>query len=384
MHLNPFSKTIFVAGTLGALALAGCSSPQHESSSGGPITKSHFGKMPNGQDVDVYRLRNANGAEASIITYGGTMISLKVPDKNGKLGDVVLGYDTLDPYLTNSPYFGALIGRYGNRIGGASFTLGTNTYQLPANDGPNCLHGGKRGFDKVVWKEEYAVAEEEPKLVLSYVSPDGDQGFPGTLNVTATYTLTHDNAIKVQFYAVTDKPTVCNLTDHSYFNLAEKGTILDHIVYIPADKITPVDNVLIPTGSYMPVEGTPFDFRTPTPIGARIDQDNEQLKFGKGYDHNWVINKNAGELTLMARVTEPTTGRVLEVLSDEPGLQFYSGNFLDGTITGKYGRTYEHRAAFCMEPQHFPDSPNKPQFPSTELKPGQSYHNTIIYKFSVQ
>ncbi|NGO40362.1 galactose mutarotase [Limisphaera ngatamarikiensis] len=349
------------------------------------ITRAPFGVTRDGQPVEVFTLRNANGVEARIINYGGTVLSLKVPDRNGQFGDVVLGFDTLAEYEQKSPYFGCLIGRYGNRIAGGRFTLNGVTYQLATNDGPNHLHGGIKGFDKRVWKVERAeVTPQGPQLVLSYLSPDGEEGYPGNLHVTATYTLTKDNGLRLDYRATTDKDTIVNLTQHSYFNLAGHGDILGHVVYLNADRFTPVDATLIPTGELRPVEGTPFDFRKPTAIGARIQQDDEQLRYGRGYDHNWVINKKPGELALHARVVEPTTGRVLEVLSTEPGLQFYSGNFLDGTLKGKYGQVYAHRSGFCMEPQHFPDSPNKPHFPSVVLKPGQEYRNTIIYRFSVQ
>lgn len=349
------------------------------------ITRAPFGVTRDGQPVEVFTLRNANGVEARIINYGGVVLSLKVPDRNGQFGDVVLGFDTLAEYEQKSPYFGCLIGRYGNRIAGGRFTLNGVTYQLATNDGPNHLHGGIKGFDKRVWKVERAeVTPQGPQLVLSYLSPDGEEGYPGNLHVTATYTLTKDNGLRLDYRATTDKDTIVNLTQHSYFNLAGHGDILGHVVYLNADRFTPVDATLIPTGELRPVEGTPFDFRKPTAIGARIQQDDEQLRYGRGYDHNWVINKKPGELALHARVVEPTTGRVLEVLSTEPGLQFYSGNFLDGTLKGKYGQVYAHRSAFCMEPQHFPDSPNKPNFPSVVLKPGQEYRNTIIYRFSVQ
>jgi aldose 1-epimerase len=365
----------------GACLLAGCAS---NNTATGQIDKQPFGTAPTGEPVDIYTLRNGKGAEARIMTYGGIVVSLKMPDKDGQFSDVVLGYDDLDSYVKKSPYFGALIGRYGNRIGGAKFTLDGTTYTLATNDGPNMLHGGLKGFDKRVWSATPGGSADGPQLILHYLSKDGEEGFPGNLDVTATFTLTHDNALRLEYMATTDKDTVVNLTHHGYFNLAGKGDILSHVVMIPADRFTPVDSTLIPTGVLQPVENTPFDFRTATAIGARIGQDDEQLKFGKGYDHNWVINKTMGDLTLMARVTEPTTGRVMEVWSTEPGLQFYSGNFLDGTITGKGGRVYEHRDAFCMEPQHYPDSPNKPDFPTTELKPGEVYHNTIIYKFSTQ
>ena len=373
---------------IGLATVLGCSSTvEKPGKETGSISKSAFGTAPDGQPVELYTLRNSKGAEATIMTYGGIVTTLKMPDNKGQYADIVLGYDNLDGYLKVSPYFGALIGRYGNRIGGAKFTLEGQTYNLATNDGPNCLHGGNRGFDKVVWKVVQAdVGPQGPELELSYYSKDGEEGFPGNLDVTATYTLTQDNELRLDFTAHTDKATVANLTHHSYFNLAGQGNgdILGHEVYVNSDEITPVDAVLIPTGQLQPVEGTPFDFRTPTAIGARIDSDNEQLKFGKGYDHNWVINKPMGQLGLMARVTESSCGRVMEVFSTEPGLQFYSGNFLDGSITGKGGQVYKHRYGFCMEPQHYPDSPNKPNFPSVALKPGETYHNTIIYKFSVK
>jgi aldose 1-epimerase len=272
-----------------------------------------------------------------------------------------------------------LIGRYGNRIAKGHFTLDGKTYTLAVNNGVNALHGGLKGFDKVVWHVDSATGNT---LALSYVSKDGEEGYPGTLTVKAVYQITPDNSLRLDYTATTDKDTVVNLTQHSYFNLAGHGDILGHEVYLPADRYTPVDSTLIPTGELAPVEGTPFDFRKPTAIGARITADNEQLKFGGGYDHNWVINKKPGELGLMARVHEPTTGRIMEVYSTEPGLQFYSGNFLDGTLTGKGGWVYQHRNAFAMEPQHFPDSPNQPNFPSVVLHPGDTYHNTIIYHFT--
>jgi aldose 1-epimerase len=370
--------------SVGVCILAGCATSENSENSSASIEKQPFGTAPTGEPVDIYTLRNSKGAEARIMTYGGIVVSLKMSDKDGHYGDVVLGYDNLDSYVKNSPYFGALIGRYGNRIGGGKFTLDGVTYQLATNNGPNCLHGGLKGFDKRVWTAKAHMSADGPQLVLHYLSKDGEENFPGNLKVKAVWTLTEDNALKLEYTATTDKDTVVNLTHHGYFNLAGKGDILGHVVMMPADKFTPVDATLIPTGELKSVEGTPFDFRMPTAIGARIGQEDEQLKFGGGYDHNWVINKTLGDLTLMARVTEPTTGRVMEVWSTEPGLQFYSGNFLDGTITGKNGWVYEHRDAFCMEPQHFPDSPNKPQFPTTELKPGEVYHNVIMYKFSTQ
>jgi len=334
--------------------------------------------------VDIYTLRNADGCEARICNYGGIVTSLKVSDKNGKLGDVVLGYDNLDGYLKSSPYFGCLVGRYGNRIANGKFKLDGRIYTLATNNGPNSLHGGIKGFDKVVWSGMPVASSLGPALELKYLSKDGEEGYPGNLSVTAVYTLTEDNALRLDYTATTDKDTVVNLTHHSYFNLRGHGDNLGHIVQINADKFTPVDSTLIPTGELRPVDGTPFDFRKPTAIGARVNANDEQIKFGGGYDHNWVINKKPGELSQQAVVYEPESGRVLEVWSTEPGLQFYGGNFLDGTITGKGGWVYQYRNAFCMEPQHFPDSPNHPNFPSTELKPGQVYKNTIIYKFGTR
>ena len=374
-----------MAAGLLAASLVGCAT-MSTSNSSSTITKADFGKTPEGQAVEIYTLHNSQGAEARIMTYGGIVQSLCVPDKNGKLGDIVLGYDNLQGYIDKTPYFGALIGRYGNRIGGAKFTLEGQTYTLATNNNANSLHGGLKGFDKVVWTAKPSVGVHGPQLVLAYVSKDGEEGFPGNLEVTAIYTLTEDNALKLEFTAKTDKPTVCNLTHHSYFNLAGlgNGDILGHVVYINANQTTPVDAGLITTGAFADVTGTPFDFRKPTAIGARINDPDKVLQYGPGYDHNWVINKPFGELGLQARVVEPTSGRVMEVWSDEPGLQFYAGNFLDGTIKGKSGVAYQIHTGFCMEPQHFPDSPNKPNFPTTELKPGQTFHNTIIYKFSVK
>jgi len=371
---------------LGAACLVGCSSMPIPTNTVGTISQTPFGNTADGTPVAIYTLRNSKGMEARIMTYGGIVQSLKVPDKNGKLGDVVLGYDDLDGYLKATPYFGALIGRYGNRIGGAKFTLEGKTYTLATNNGPNSLHGGLKGFDKVVWKSTPLVTADGPALQLTYFSKDGEEGFPGNLKVTAVYTLTDNNELHLYFTATTDQPTVCNLTHHSYFNLAGQGNgdILGHIVYINADNTTSVDSNLITTGEIKPVDGTPFDFRKPTAIGARINDPDTVLQYGPGYDHNWVINKPMGKLGLQARVYEPATGRVMEVFSTEPGLQFYTGNSLDGSITGKDGKVYQRRTAFCMEPQHYPDSPNKPMFPITELKPGETYQNTIIYRFYVK
>jgi aldose 1-epimerase len=387
MSAKAIIVAILVAGTVSFIGCTSAPPTQPQSKPAATVSKEPFGTKE-GSQVDLYTLRNAKGLEARIINYGGIVVSLKVPDRNGQFGDVVLGFDDLNGYLSpeflkSNPYFGALIGRYGNRIGKAKFTLDGKVCALAANNGPNHLHGGIKGFDKVVW-EARPLQGEEPSLELHYLRKDGEEGYPGNLNVTAVYTLTNDNGLKIEFTAVTDKDTVVNLTHHSYFNLAGKGDILGHEVMINADKFTPVDSTLIPTGELRAVAGTPFDFTSPAAIGARINQDNEQLKFGKGYDHNWVINKPAGEFGVMARVYEPTSGRVLEVLSTEPGLQFYSGNFLDGALKGRGGWVYQFRNGFCMEPQHYPDSPNKPDFPSVVLKPVQTYRNTIIYRFSTK
>jgi aldose 1-epimerase len=337
-----------------------------------------------GGDVHLYTLSNSRGMTARISDYGGTVVSLTAPDRNGKYEDIVLGCDTLEGYMKATTFFGAAIGRYGNRIGKAQFSLNGKTYQLSTNDHGNMLHGGNVGFDKVLWKARPFDSGIGQALELTYTSQWGEEGFPGALKVKLVYTITENNTLRIDYTATTDEDTVVNLTHHSYFNLAGKGDILNHEVYINSDKITPVDSTLIPTGAFRPVAGTPFDFNKPTAIGARINDKDEQLVLGPGYDHNWVINKPAGELALMARVTEPTTGRVMEVSSTEPGLQFYAGNFLDGKLIGKGGVAYPHRSGFCMEPQHFPDSPNKPNFPSTTLKAGETYKNTIIYSFTTK
>jgi aldose 1-epimerase len=378
--MNPMMEWMLLLGAGACLVGCATSGPHVDR-----ISRKPCGTAPDGQSVEMFSLRNAGGMQATIMNYGGIVTSLRVPDRNGNPGDVVLGYEHLDGYLKSTPYFGCLVGRYGNRIAKGQFSVGGGSYTLATNNPPNALHGGLQGFDKVVWKVLKAdVGPDGPRLVLHYVSKDGEEGYPGNLSVTATYTLTADNALRLDYKATTDKPTVLNLTQHSYFNLRGSGDILGHVVQINGDKFTPVDATLIPTGELRPVEGTPFDFRKPTAIGARVSQQDEQLNFGKGYDHNWVINKPWGELVLMARVVEPVTGRVLEVLSTEPGVQFYCGNFLDGTITGKGGWVYQFRNGFCFEPQHYPDSPNHPAFPTTELKPGQTYQNTIIYRFSTQ
>lgn len=351
---------------------------------GAGVKKNAFGKTKDGEPVDRYVLTNANGMEAAITNYGGIVVSLKVPDRSGKLADVVLGFDSLDGYLGNEPYFGALIGRYGNRIANGRYTLDGHEYHLAQNDGKNSLHGGLKGFDKRVWSAKDASANGVPAVQLNYLSADGEEGYPGNLTVTVTYTLTTQNELRIDYSATTDKDTVLNLTNHSYFNLAGEGhgDILSHLVTINADRFTPVDGTLIPTGELQSVAGTPLDFRTPTTIGARIDADNEQTKLGRGYDHNFVLNRTGGGLYTAARVVEASSGRVMEVLTTQPGLQFYTGNFLDGTIHGKGGKMYGRRSAFCMETQHFPDSPNQPQFPSVVLKPGRRFTSTTVYRFS--
>lgn len=347
------------------------------------ISSKPFGTTEGGQKVTQYTLVNSKGASATIINYGGTVTSLRVPDRNGTMGNVVLGFSKLSDYEKKSHYFGCLVGRYGNRIAKGTFKLDGKTYQLPINNGPNSLHGGLRGFDKVVWDATPVMTKQGPSLKLTYVSKDGEEGYPGTLSVTATYTLTNKNELKLVYRAKTDKPTIVNLTHHSYFNLAGQGSgdILGHVVTLHADKFTPVDKDLIPTGKLAPVKGTPLDFRKPVAIGARINDRDEQIRNGKGYDHNWVAKKLPGHLGVIATIEEPTTGRVMEVLSTEPGVQFYSGNFLDGTLVGKGGKVYGFRGGFCFEPQHFPDSPNHANFPSTVLRPGETYKNTIIYRF---
>jgi aldose 1-epimerase len=387
-----------LTGTLLFLAaVAGCSKPGPDEAaapSAPPQTeeakptmsRAPFGSLPDGTGLELFTLRNASGMEVSVTNYGGIITALQVPDRNGKLGDITLGYDSIEGYLKSSPYFGAIIGRYGNRIGKAQFKLDGKTYKLPANDGPNTLHGGLKGFDKVVWQAEPFERTGERGIVFSYVSPDGEEGFPGTLTTRVTYTLTDKNELAFDYHATTDKTTVVNLTQHAYFNLAGDGAgdVLGHELTIPADRFTPVDATLIPTGEQASVEGTPFDFRTQTAIGARIGSDDEQVKRGKGYDHNFVLNRSGDGLVLAARVEEPKSGRVMEVHTTEPGVQFYSGNFLDGSITGKGGHVYNLRNGFCLETQHFPDSPNKPKFPSTTLQPGQEYKSRTVYTFSTK
>jgi aldose 1-epimerase len=359
------------------------------------VSREAFGALPNGRQVDVFTLRNGSGIVVRVIDYGGIVLSITAPDRDGNAGDVVLGYDNLDGYLAATPYFGATIGRYGNRIGGARFTLDGATYELAANNGPNHLHGGEVGFDKVLWNGEIVDTDAGAGVRFTYTSPAGEEGYPGNLEVTVDYMLNDDNELVIDYRATSDAPTPINLTHHSYFNLAGGGDVLGHELQINADRYTPVDETLIPTGELAAVAGTPFDFTEPTPIGARIGADDEQLRRGGGYDHNFALQRgddgasispdgSVSAMLLAARVTEPASGRVLEVETSEPGLQFYSGNFLDGTITGKRGEVYEHRSGFCLEPQHFPDSPNQALFPSTILRPGEVYRSRTIYRFAVQ
>ena len=316
----------------------------------------------------------------------GCIVSLRVPDRNGHLDDVVLGFDKLEGYLAKSPYFGAIVGRYGNRIANAKFTLDGKEYTLAKNNGSNSLHGGIKGFDKAVWNGESFQRDDAVGVILKHLSPDGEEGYPGTLRVTVTYTLDDKNGLTLDYQAVTDKATPVNLTNHSYFNLAGEGSgdILGEELQLNADYFTPVDVTLVPTGEIRAVRGTPFDFTHPTAIGSRIHEKDKQLEFGGGYDHNFVINRQGEGLQLTARVYEPTTGRLMDVYTTEPGVQFYSSNGLDGSITGKRGHTYAAHAALCLETQHFPDSPNQPKFPSTILRPGQTYHSTTAYRFSTR
>ena len=380
--MTQYMPTIASLAAAAAILLAGCSPSNPESPR---RSRAPFGKV-DGKEVFLYTLRNKSGMEARITNYGGIVVSLLVPDRSGRPGDVVLGYDSLSSYLKATPYFGAIVGRYGNRIGKARFTLEGKEYTLNANDGPNTLHGGLKGFDKVVWEADENTPATQPSLSLSYLSRDGEEGYPGSLKAAVVYTLTDSNELRIDYAATTDKPTVLNLTHHSYFNLAGAGSgeILSHELMLNADRFTPIDSGLITTGELKPVEGTPMDFRTPAVVGARIGVTDDQLRFGRGYDHNWVLNKTGGELSLAARVSEKTSGRVMEVWTTEPGVQFYSGNFLNGTNIGKGGKTYAYRTGLCLETQHFPDSPNKPAFPSTVLRPGEKFASTTAYRFSTR
>jgi len=350
------------------------------------VARAAFGHTPDGQAVELFTLTNARGTEVRAISYGGIIVSLRVPDRAGRLGDVVLGHDSLEGYLKAPSYFGCIVGRYGNRIAKGQFTLDGRTYHLATNNGANHLHGGKRGFDKVVWTADPFENASGVGVVFTYTSPDGEEGYPGNLKARVTYTLTDRDELSFEYVATTDKATPVNLTQHSYFNLAGEGTrdVLDHRLTIDADRFTPVDATLIPTGELAPVAGTPLDFRAPTAVGARIEQKDEQLVRGGGYDHNFVLNRKGPGLARVIRLAEPTSGRVMEVSTTEPGVQFYSGNFLDGSVTGKSGHVYRRRYGLCLETQHFPDSPNHPSFPSTILRPGGEYRSKTVLAFSTE
>jgi aldose 1-epimerase len=350
------------------------------------LTSEPFGSLPSGEPVSLYRFRNNKGVEVAITSFGGRIVSIIVPDRQGRTVDIALGFENVDGYLAKNPYFGALVGRYANRIANARFRLDGHEYSLDANDPPNTLHGGKRGFDSVLWKAEQIEGHDGPILQLRHESPDGDEGFPGALDVEVRYSLSDSNELRIEFSATTDKKTVLNLTNHSYFQLAghSAGSVLDHVVTINADHFTPVDRNLIPTGELRSVAGTPFDFLQPKRIGEQIDASDEQLKLAIGYDHNFVLNKNGNSSgpTFAARAVDPASGRMLEVFTTQPGVQFYTGNHLHGNVKGK-GTVYNFRTGFCLETQHFPDSPNHPEFPSTELVPGDTWKSVTIFRFSV-
>ena len=355
---------------------------------GSSVTKTTTKVSFQGKPIEVATLKNAKGVEVQAINYGAIITSLKVPDRSGKAADVVLGFDRPEQYWAEPtpPYFGAIVGRYGNRIAKGQFAIGGKTYKLVTNNGPNHLHGGNRGFDKVYWDMSTKNSAQGSSVVFTRLSPDGEEGYPGNLRATVTYTLTEKNELIVDYRATTDKATTVNLTQHSYFNLAGEGSgdILGHELTINADRYTPVDDTLIPTGQLAPVQGTPFDFRQATAIGARINNDDAQLKAGKGYDHNWVLNGTGTALRVAARLTDPKSGRSMEIQTTEPGIQFYSGNFLDGTIKGKGGHVYALRNGLCLETQHFPDSPNQKNFPSTILQPGKVYTTKTVMTFSAR
>lgn len=336
--------------------------------------------------MELYTLKNSSGVEVGIITYGARIQSIRCPDAHGKVADIALGFDNLQGYESNNPYFGAIVGRYGNRIAKGTFELDGKTYHLPINDGPNSLHGGTRGFDKRIWTAKEISDSGGPAVELTYISKDGEEGYPGTMATVVRYTLTANNELRLDYTLSTDKDTVANVTNHNYFNLSGEGSgdILKHRIQINADRFTPVDATLIPTGSSQPVQGTPFDFRQPHAIGERIGANDEQIKRGKGYDHNFVLNGQMGTLRQVVHVVDPASGRTLDVSTTEPGVQFYTGNFLDGTVKGKGGKAYNFRGAFCLETQHFPDSPNHPSFPTTKLTPGSPRKSTTLFRFGVQ
>jgi len=376
MPVRPFQIFLFVLVALVPFGLA-------LSAAGEDPVGQPFGTTADGTAVERYVLKNAHGMEVDVITWGAIVQRIVVPDRKGTPGDVVLGFDTLAGYLGQHPYFGAIVGRYGNRIANATFTLGGTKYTLAANNGPNSLHGGLKGFDKHMWKARPLASPAGPAVELTYVSPAGEEGYPGTLTAKVTYTVTEADELRIDYHLSADAETVANVTNHSYFNLAGQGTgdVLAHVVRIQADRFTPVNATLIPTGELRPVQGTPFDFRAATAIGARIDAKDEQIAYGKGYDHNWVLDGHMGTLRPAVHVTEATSGRALDVSTTEPGVQFYTGNFLDGTIKGKGGAVYRNRFGLCLETQHFPDSPNQPAFPSTVLRAGARYRSTTMFRF---
>lgn len=388
------SRHLSILGALcaGALYFTGCTNTpeswQYEhiiSKSKTPmIEKADFGKTPEGESVEIYTLVNRNGIQAKVMTYGAIITELQVPDRQGRFADVALGFDNLDAYLKGHPFFGAATGRYANRIGKARFMLNGTEYKLAANNGPNCLHGGIKGIDKKVWKAREVSGNAGPAVEMTYVSPDGEEGFPGNLSIRIVYTLTQADELRIDYEATTDKDTVVNLTNHSYFNLAGEGepSVLTHVVKLNADRYTPFDETSIPLGDVVKVQGTPFDFTTPVAIGARW---SELKGTPVGYDNNFVISQvRPNEMTWCAEVHEPKSGRKMTIFTTEPGVQFYTGNFLDGSLVGKSKRPYPKNSGFCLETQHFPDSPNKPQFPTTVLKPGQVFRSSTVHKFSVQ
>ncbi len=375
--------SISIAVLLG-LATSGLALAQATTNHKQGVQQKPFGTR-DGRPVNLFTLTNANGVEVDAMNYGGIIVSIRVPDRKGEFADIVLGHENLDGYVPNPPYIGAIVGRYANRIANGTFTLDGKTYTLPKNDGPNTLHGGiDKTFNKVVWEGE--ALKGKTGVAFTYLSKDGDDGFPGNVKVKVTYTLTDQNELVIDYEATSDKATPINLSQHSYFNLSGEGNgdILNHELTLNADRFTPVDKNLIPTGELRPVKGTPLDFTTSTRVGARIDDGYDQMVLAHGYDHNWVINRKGDGLTLAARVYEPSTGRVMEVSTTQPGVQFYTGNFLDGTVTGKHGHVYKRRYGLCLETQHFPDSPNHPDFPTTELKPGETMHSTTTFKFGVE
>jgi aldose 1-epimerase len=391
----PFVRAVVIGGSVLIMALqAGCRRDSPEPSAPAPapaaaarVTRAPFGTLPDGTAVELFTLTNTHGVEVRAMTYGGIIVSLRTPDRRGQLDDIALGYDTAAEYVTNPrAYFGAIVGRYANRIAKGRFALDGRTYQLATNNGPNHLHGGKQGFDAVLWRGEPFDDDRGAGVVFTYTSRDGEEGYPGTLTARVTYTLTEKNELLFDFEATTDAPTIVNLSQHTYFNLAGQGTrdVLDHELQLFADRYTPVDETLIPTGELATVDGTPFDFRQPSRIGARIDYDHVQLRRGSGYDHNLVLTRSAEGLQPAAKVIERSTGRTMQVATTEPGVQLYTGNFLDGKSRGKQGRAYNRRYGFCLETQHFPDSPNKPQFPSAALRAGETYRSRTVFNFGTE